>query len=117
MPRRLYTFTVEGTGMFPVDMLRRDECWPKTEQNDSPEILSAPRRTDDSDVAKQARRVIKALGGNTDLMREVLHQLLEEQEHRLWDKPRQVTLTGRYAPNEGRWRSFGWKVVGTVERT
>lgn len=24
------TFTVSGSGAFPVDMLRYDQCWPKT---------------------------------------------------------------------------------------
>ena len=29
------SFTVEGTGSFPVDMLRYDMCWPKTEAHES----------------------------------------------------------------------------------
>jgi len=27
-PRRLYEYHVTGTGHFPYDMLRYDECWP-----------------------------------------------------------------------------------------
>lgn len=27
---KLRTFTVEGTGDFPIDMLRYDACWPAT---------------------------------------------------------------------------------------
>jgi len=27
------SFTVEGIGKFPVDMLRYDMCWPKTQQD------------------------------------------------------------------------------------
>jgi hypothetical protein len=29
--RRVYTFTVAGNDQFPVDMLRYDLCYPKTE--------------------------------------------------------------------------------------
>ena len=114
MPRS-YTFTVEGTGMFPVDMLRYDNCWPRTEQDDSPEVLAAPPRTKDPKVAQQARRILQALDSDDALRREVLHQLLGQD--RLWDKPRKVTLTGNYAPNEEHWESHGWKVVSKVEKT
>jgi len=31
-PRR-YRITVEGSGVFPIDMLRYDQCWPRTEQD------------------------------------------------------------------------------------
>ena len=31
------TFTVEGSGEFPLDMLRYDRCWPAT-QNDAIQI-------------------------------------------------------------------------------
>lgn len=31
----LYTFTVEGAGEFPYDMLRYDACWPYSEGHDS----------------------------------------------------------------------------------
>jgi hypothetical protein len=27
-PRYLYEYYVTGTGLFPVDMLRHDSCWP-----------------------------------------------------------------------------------------
>lgn len=30
-----FTYTVEGFGDFPWDMLRRDRCWPATEDRDS----------------------------------------------------------------------------------
>jgi hypothetical protein len=32
---RFVTFTVEGGGTFPFDMLRYDACYPDTEMNDS----------------------------------------------------------------------------------
>lgn len=45
MTRRLrgenYTFTVEGSGDFPFDMLRYDACWPYSEAGDSHQ-LAAP---------------------------------------------------------------------------
>lgn len=44
MPKRrkgeLYTFTVEGAGEFPFDMLRYDACWPYSEGRDSTELSS-----------------------------------------------------------------------------
>lgn len=112
---KLYSFTVEGRGLFPTDMLRYDHCWPHAEQSDSPEILAAPLRAEDPEVSRNARKIIQAMGNNPDLMREILRQLLDDHESRLWDKPRKVTLVGHYAPNEGRWQSFGWKVVGPLK--
>lgn len=44
--RKLYTFTVEGRGPFPIDMLRYDSCWPQSEGSDSYEI----------DISHQPRR-------------------------------------------------------------
>lgn len=31
MPTNLHSFTVEGTGRFPFDMLRYDSCWPASQ--------------------------------------------------------------------------------------
>jgi len=39
----LHFFTVEGTNVFPVDMLRYDSCWPVTSE-DAVQIGSAIRR-------------------------------------------------------------------------
>jgi len=33
-----FTFTVEGSGEFPFDMLRYDSCWPLSERFDSPAL-------------------------------------------------------------------------------
>src|SRR3972149_6629544 len=30
-PKRIYTATFQGSGAFPVDMLRYDQCWPRIE--------------------------------------------------------------------------------------
>lgn len=35
MPTTPTTFTVEGGGPFPIDMLRYDQCWPRSEGEDS----------------------------------------------------------------------------------
>lgn len=35
------TFTVEGTGSFPTDMLRYDQCWPTNESHDSKAIANS----------------------------------------------------------------------------
>lgn len=37
---KLYTYTVEGSLCFPLDMLRRDTCWPASEATDVPAILA-----------------------------------------------------------------------------
>lgn len=41
-----YTFTVEGSGLFPFDMLRYDYCWPYSEGHDSPKIAAHPCTSD-----------------------------------------------------------------------
>ena len=43
MPRatKLHQFTVEGTGAFPVDMLRYDQCWPTTEAHDTHAVANS----------------------------------------------------------------------------
>jgi hypothetical protein len=41
---RIYTFTVLGEGPFPVDMLRYDLCYPKS-QSDSGEIERSYKRS------------------------------------------------------------------------
>ena len=33
MKQYFHTFTVQGTGAFPLDMLRYDCCWPLTESD------------------------------------------------------------------------------------
>lgn len=47
-PIPTHEFTVEGHGEFPLDMLRYDRCWPKTEADDSRAMessyLSSPVR-------------------------------------------------------------------------
>jgi hypothetical protein len=39
-----YTFTVRGAGSFPTDMLRYDQCWPRTTE-DSEKLGTGPRRS------------------------------------------------------------------------
>lgn len=41
-----HEFTVEGSGVFPYDMLRYDRCWPAHESPDSVQIgrTSRPRQ-------------------------------------------------------------------------
>jgi hypothetical protein len=50
-PRR--TFTVEGSGSFPIDMLRYDACWPQSERYDTPAIQQDP-----FSEPKKRRRVV-----------------------------------------------------------
>jgi len=71
-----FLFTVEGSGSFPIDMLRYDRCWPANEGSDSYAIETHP-------TAKRRRIVL-------------------ETQNEL-------------APTNGRWESFGWKVLGIGE--
>lgn len=34
--KSVFEFTVRGKGDFPIDMLRYDQCWPKSESPDVP---------------------------------------------------------------------------------
>lgn len=69
-----HTFSVEGRGSFPVDMLRYDQCWPTSEVDASHVMATFERRTG----VREARIVF---------------------------------LTGLTTPTDGRWESFGWRVV------
>lgn len=79
------SFTVEGHGIFPVDMLRYDNCHPVdglscdritlTRDNATAEEYMAPRRI--------------------EMVRYVLAGSSKESQ----------------APTEGRWASFGWVVL------
>lgn len=67
-----YEFVVEGSHDFPIDMLRYDRCWPRSEDQ---AIAVAPYH---------------------------FSQFREK---------RQVKLRGLNEPTDGRWESFGWRVV------
>lgn len=79
--RQLWYFTVQGTGPFPIDMLRYDRCWPASEGSDS--------------VALAATFDLRGGG------------LPYEAPY----NTRSVCLIGLDQPTEGRWASFGWKVL------
>jgi hypothetical protein len=77
--KHFFTFTVEGAGEFPMDMLRYDRCFPRNEK--------------DANAAQDRER-----------------------------GRRQVELTrphceAYWTPTEGRWQSFGWKVVAGARET
>lgn len=69
-----YRFIVEGRGEFPLDMLRYDRCFPRSET--------------DANIAQ----------GSQD-RRAVTLTALERPSY--------------WMPCEGRWESFGWKVIAT----
>lgn len=72
--RRLWFYSVQGRGSFPIDMLRYDRCWPASEGGDSAKV-------------------------------EASFQPRASREERI------VALIGLDEPTEGRWASFGWKVL------
>jgi len=110
-----YSYTVEGTGTFPTDMLRYDHCWPSSSEC-AAEVLSLPPRPTNPEVIGKAREIVRALEGKPALLREVLRQLVGDHDHTLWHERRQVRLSGIIKPTDARWDSFGWSVVGKVER-
>lgn len=113
---RTYHFTVEGRGSFPVDMLRYDCCWPRRESEDVPEVQGMPPRPKDKRVAEKARQIVQMMQDKPELMREVLRQLMGLHDDALFNGTRKVDLVGHHKPTEGRWESFGWKVVATESR-
>lgn len=74
--RKMYKFrtVVEGNGQFPLDMLRYDMCWPRTE---------ADSAKCQPDWTPELRRV----------------EVESFHDYAQWH------------PTEGRWSSFGWKIV------
>ena len=82
MPRNktyAFRFAVEGRGAFPLDMLRYDRCFPRSET--------------DANIAQDHE--------NIRTVRKVELTALERPSY--------------WQPCEGRWESFGWRVVA-VER-
>lgn len=77
-------FAVEGTGYFPVDMLRYDGCYP----SDTDAVLSVP-------IVPMGHR-LDAYSGNKGIR---LVRLVHVCSDRKWQ------------PTAGRWESFGWRVV------
>jgi hypothetical protein len=81
-------FKVKGHGSFPLDMLRYDQCWPHSGAS-----VGAIERSQDEGFG------LSGIGGPPDEPgpREVTLVRHVDDKHRL--------------PTEGRWDSFGWKVV------
>jgi len=78
-----HTFTVEGLGQFPYDMLRYDRCYPASENDSYRMVDLANRRGEHSAKLLTPRRV------------ELVH----------------VDGSARWAPMSVRWESFGWTVL------
>jgi hypothetical protein len=87
--RRTY-FTVQGTGPFPIDMLRYDRCWPAEEQSTLILARSCAPRSCACDPDQPCAH------------------------ESLWDCGRcwEIQLcTEGPGPTVDRWRSFGWAVT------
>jgi hypothetical protein len=85
-----HKFVVEGASSFPTDMLRYDHCWPAT--GDDASLIS--------------------------LLQARAHGLLVDEDDL---SVKRITLvrdteTKVQGPEVGRWKSFGWEVVG-IETT
>lgn len=77
---RMFSFTVTGTGLFPLDMLRYDQCWPRT-SNDAELIERINSQYNQYSAATREVQEIELSGANN-----------------------------HGEPTEDRWKSFGWKV-------
>ena len=86
------TFKVQGTGQFPVDMLRYDKCHPNYDR-DVDGIILTRHNCDDSEDMRTPRKVELATYINTT--QKHLNGLIERG----------------LVPTKGRWRSFGWEVI------
>lgn len=75
------TFTVQGRGPFPVDMLRYDECWPIDADSVSTIAAASPGALSQSDPSHLARRRVR------------------------------LTTIRPDGPSVGRWDSFGWRML------
>lgn len=77
----MQTVVVEGSGIFPFDMLRYDNCVPATERDSA--------TMGDGDP-------MEGIGGISSRRRVTL---------------KRFSFTTNHPATEGRWRSFGWMVV------
>jgi hypothetical protein len=116
MAVRYHEFLVEGFGVFPVDMLRYDQCWPRREIEDTPKIQGVPPPSDIPLMREKAQEVISRMRDKPGLLQEVLRQLLAIQDSALYEGPRKVSMVGLRSPSTGRWDSFGWKVLPESQR-
>jgi hypothetical protein len=85
-----YRVTVAGRVAFPMDMMRYDRCYPANE-TESYKIAAAIRHDGDA-YHKEPDGSIKV-------------ELVA------------VSRNPRWTPTQGRWESFGWKVIGCREST
>lgn len=60
----IYTYTVTGKGHFPMDMLRRDNCWPE----DGEAVVSIGARPDDTEGFFEVTRMIRLASGHSPNM-------------------------------------------------
>lgn len=86
MKTQTVTFTVTGPGMFPIDMLRYDECHPATEQ-DAAKIMARFTRYMSADCTVPDKSPIK-----------LTRNVIAMARARTW------------TPTVARWQSFGWTV-------
>lgn len=83
-----FSYTVTGSRAFPLDMLRRDACWPATE--------------------KDTHKIYESL--NMAIIKpEQRQQVKIEPKSLTWE----IAIEGINPPTVGRWENYGYK-VGTV---
>jgi len=91
MPRYIHTFRVEGTGDFPLDMLRYDQCWPRSQDD---VYAMHPNYTERKAGEDQVRYI---------------HTFKVERIDTTTG--RKVTLLSWNTPTPKRWESFGWRII------
>lgn len=88
------TYVVEGKWPFPLDMLRHDQSRPATAEDQRQIDIISGDATVGIDAVRCLRRIALIMEGGDHI---------------------NGTQEGRWAPNQKRWRSFGWEVVEGVE--
>jgi len=73
----MHRFIVEGSGIFPVDMLRYNSCWPTY----SEDVFAIMMDHTDPEYLEPRKATISAIASKG------------------------------WKPTEGRWASFGWRVI------
>lgn len=94
-----HTYQVVGSGRFPIDMLRYDGSYPRSEGQDSSAIDRSMHHDQPPEVS---REILIALGkdsGGSDPKRGWVVTLVKDTDQKAW------------RPEAGRWASFLWYVV------
>jgi hypothetical protein len=100
------TFTVGGRGTFPIDMLRHDECFPRTQESTAQIIRAMSLRS--------SQEVITQHGKNSECPNVMSGEWTRCMGHSslplVTIELTMLANTQHQQLSVERWRSFGWEV-------